>query len=483
MSYVGIIPIEEDLTEEDQDDLSRQLEEFRCVPIFLTKKLRQAFYEGFCHKALWKLVHNWVDIYGERTSRWWDEQEHVNQYQSFLNVNSIFAQAIVEEYSEGDMIWVNGHELSLVSSYVLRKATTATIGLFVHTPFPSSEIFRTLSVREDLLRGMLNCDQIGFHSFEYARHFLTCCRRVLDLKDRTERKGFSVVEYQGRDVRVTVAHANIESRLVTAKLAEPQCKAVCSALRQELQLEGHIVIGGIERLELMQGITNKLLGYEQFLSAHPTWVGRIVLVQYGVRCAERGSDYEKTRAEVRELVSRINRRYTGSSDGGIRPVVIYREVGRDLSFEERCALWKSSDILLVCPRREGLNLLPFEYLSSRPTFGVIGTDEVPGVLLLSEFCSSSRVLSGAIKFNPYHTQSVSNALKEALDLSDEEKYARWGSCYEWVQNNSASLWAERVLSDLKNARKNPVEFAYEVRSGGSLCRRCCCCVGLFFFFF
>jgi trehalose 6-phosphate synthase/phosphatase len=214
MSYVGLIPMDDaDLTVEEQEDLRRQLQPFRCTPIFLKKEQRLLFYEGFCHKALYKLVHNWVDIYGQRTTRWWDEVEHVNQYQSYLAVNAIFAQAIVEEYSEGDMIWVNGHELCLVSSYVLRKATTATIGMFVHSPFPSSEIFRTLSVREDILRGMLNCDQVGFHSFEYARHFLTCCRRVLSLQDHTERKGFSVVRYQGRDVRITVAHANIESRL------------------------------------------------------------------------------------------------------------------------------------------------------------------------------------------------------------------------------------------------------------------------------
>jgi trehalose 6-phosphate synthase/phosphatase len=218
MSYVGLVPMEgdaEELTLEEQDDLRRQLEPFRCTPIFLKKSQRLAFYEGFCHKALWKMVHNWVDIYGLHTTRWWDEDEHINQYQSYLAVNAIFAQAIVEEYSEGDMIWVNGHELCLVSSYVLRKATTATIGIFIHSPFPSSEIFRTLSVREDILRGMLNCDQIGFQSYEYARHFLTCCRRVLDLKDHTERQGFSVVRYQGRDVRITVAHANIESRLGT----------------------------------------------------------------------------------------------------------------------------------------------------------------------------------------------------------------------------------------------------------------------------
>ena len=234
------------------------------------------------------------------------------------------------------------------------------------------------------------------------------------------------------------------------------------------------------------GITNKLLGYEHFLSEHPSWVGRIVLVQYGIQCKHRGEDYDKTRVEVAKLVTRINRRYTGSSDGGRRPCVIYREVtATALSFEDRLALWKATDIMLVCPRREGLNLLPFEYLSSRPTFGA--STEKPGVLLLSEFCSCCFVLSGAIKFNPYHTQSVSRAINDALHLSDEEKDERWRDCYDWVQQNPVSLWAERVLLDLKNARKNPMEFAYEVSSprcknvalvlwvAANVCCCCCCC--------
>ena len=399
----------------------------------------------------------------------------MEQYQSFLAVNAIFAKAIVEEYSEGDMIWVNGHELSLVSSYVLRKATTANIGIFIHTPFPSSEIFRTLSKREDILRGMLNCDQIGFHSFEYARHFLTCCRRVLDLKDHVCKQGFSVVEYQGRDVRITVAHANIESRLVTSKLSEPYCKQVILQFKEKHNLKGRVVISGIDRIELMQGITNKLLGYEQFLAEHPSWVGRIVLLQYGIQCKERGLDYLKTKIEITNIVERINRRYTGSNDGGRTPVVIYIEVPSMLHFEARCALWRSTDILLVCPRREGLNLLPMEYLSSKPMFNTSSEeiDDKPGVLLLSEFCSSCRVLSGAIKFNPYHTQSVSNAINDALNLNEEEKYARWHSCYSWVQHNPASLWTERVLLDLKNSRKDPTQFSYEGMGMGPRYRMTC----------
>ena len=123
--------------------------------------------------------------------------------------------------------------------------------------FPSSEIYRTLSVREDVLRGMLNCDQIGFQSYEYARHFLTCCRRVLGLKFRTCRQGFSAVEYQGRDVRVTVAHACVDARLVHLALAAPKTQRACAALVASLRLDGRVVIAGIDRLEALRGITQQ----------------------------------------------------------------------------------------------------------------------------------------------------------------------------------------------------------------------------------
>jgi trehalose-6-phosphate synthase len=449
-----------------QDELARVLStDYACFPIFLQGDTRASFYDNYCHKALWPTVHNNVDLTkGEHTTRFFNGLQHNEQYSAYRTVNSKFAKAVVEQYSDGDLIWVHDFHLALVPSFVLRKVQHATIGMFWHSPFPSSEIFRTLSVREDILRGILNCDQVGIHSYEYCRHFLTCCRRVLGLKYRVCKGGYWTVEYMGRDVRVTVAHACIDSALVAQRIASTSCKAAVTkvlglihpehytkntkngASTTQILREVRKVIGGIDRLESMCGIPEKMRGYEMFLAQNPSWVGRVVLVQIGLSVPERGADYENTRVEVAQLAARINRRYTGSADGGAAPVVIYSEMAR-AGYDDRLALWRCADVMCVCSKREGFNLLPFEYICSRPRVGAmrslveedeetddgssgddadgerkrsgaskrraadgdtpLGSDpDTPGILLLSEFTSCCRVLSGALKVRRFFFRLV-----------------------------------------------------------------------------
>ncbi|CAN0083615.1 unnamed protein product, partial [Hapterophycus canaliculatus] len=134
--------------------------------------------------VLWPVFHHVVDVYGDHVMRFFTPDTLAELWQCYANVNRRFRDKIVEVYNEGDLIWVHGFHLLLLPSFLTRVLRTARVGLFLHTPFPSSEIFRTLPFREDLLRGMLNADQqIGFHLFEYARHFLTCCKRILGLNE------------------------------------------------------------------------------------------------------------------------------------------------------------------------------------------------------------------------------------------------------------------------------------------------------------
>lgn len=133
---------------------------------------------------------------------------------SYNAVNRLFAEVVVQCFNEGDLVWIHGFHLLILPSYLSRRIPMAKVGLFLHTPFPSSEIFRTIWCREDLLRGMLNADQVGFHLFEYARHFLTCCRRLLGLNygmiPDTAGGHALAIDTNGRHVAVTSIHAGIE---------------------------------------------------------------------------------------------------------------------------------------------------------------------------------------------------------------------------------------------------------------------------------
>ena len=160
-------------TEEDErESLAEKLQEFDSVPVFLEPEMQRTFYFGFCRAFLWPTLHNVIK----------DRRFSQKVWRAYCWVNKKFADKVIEVFEPSDHVWVHDYHLLLLPTSLLRKLHTPRVGLFLHTPFPSSEIFRTISVRDELLRGMLNCDLIGFHLFEYARHFLTCCKRMLGLE-------------------------------------------------------------------------------------------------------------------------------------------------------------------------------------------------------------------------------------------------------------------------------------------------------------
>lgn len=90
---------------------------------------------------------------------------------------------VVQDVQDGDLVWVHDYHLMLLPAMVREllgnTKKNVKVGFFLHTPFPSSEIYRILPVREKLLEGVLACDLIGFHTYDYARHFLSSCSRIL----------------------------------------------------------------------------------------------------------------------------------------------------------------------------------------------------------------------------------------------------------------------------------------------------------------
>ena len=235
-------------------------------------------------------------------------------WSSYNTVNRQFAEKIVQCFNEGDLVWIHGFHLLILPSYLTRKIPMAKVGLFLHTPFPSSEIFRTLWCREDLLRGMLNADQVGFHLFEYARHFLTSCRRLLGLNygmipDASGGHTLAV-DTNGRHVGVTSIHAGVEPPVLTQILTHSSTVEKAASIRDRMQ--GKHIFCSIDRLESLKGIPLKLLGLERFLRRCPEWIGNVVLYQVGISAFERGEDYTLTKNEVVKLTDKINREWPGT---------------------------------------------------------------------------------------------------------------------------------------------------------------------------
>jgi len=466
------------------------LRPFHCVPVWVDPTLFGQMYNGFCKSVLWPVLHNVTSVYSHRpddntvtgsmnapdegveaqfSEYSMDDVEQgpihggrgreAELWGAYNTVNRRFAEVVVQCFNEGDLVWIHGFHLLILPSYLTRRIPMAKVGIFLHTPFPSSEIFRTLWCREDLLRGMLNADQVGFHLFEYARHFLTCCRRLLGLNygmiPDSSGGHTLAIDTNGRNVAVTSIHAGVEPPVLNQILTHSSTVEKASSIRERVQ--GRHIFCALDRLESLKGIPLKLLGMERFLRRCPEWVGKIVLVQIGISAFERGDDYFQTKNEVERLVQKINDQWPGT--------VQFQECQESaMGLQQRMALLRAADTVVVTAIRDGLNLLPLEFtIAHQDAMTELGKKDgrKRGLCILSEFSSCTRVMRGALHVNPWKVSEIANAFNQAINIGEDERLRRISIASEFVTRVTTQRWALAVMLDLKGVHKNinPVQFS------------------------
>ncbi|XP_078168037.1 putative alpha,alpha-trehalose-phosphate synthase [UDP-forming] 7 [Carex rostrata] len=445
--YIGSLKVDVDPTE--QDDVAQALlERFKCVPAFLPPDLHERYYQGFCKQHLWPLFHYMLPFsahHGGRFDR--------GLWESYVLANKLFFQKVVEVINpEDDYVWIHDYHLMALPTFLRRRFNRLRIGFFLHSPFPSSEIYRTLPVREEILKALLNCDLIGFHTFDYARHFLSCCSRMLGIEYQSKR-GYIGLDYFGRTVGIKIMPVGIHMGQVQSVLHLPDREWRVAELRQ--QFEGQTVLLGVDDMDIFKGINLKLLAFEQMLRMHPKWLGRAVLVQIANPARGRGRDLDEVQAEIKESCKRINDEF---GQDGYKPVVF---IDRDVSSVERIAFYTVAECVVVTAVRDGMNLTPYEYIVCRqgiPSLGSGSESEVDGprrsMLVVSEFIGCSPSLSGAIRVNPWNIESTAEAMNEAVSLSDAEKQLRHEKHYRYVSTHDVAYWARSYLQDLERSCKD-----------------------------
>ncbi|ETI34244.1 trehalose-phosphatase [Phytophthora nicotianae] len=487
--------------------LEKQLLALRCVPVFLDPPVAHRYFQGFCKGVLWPVFHNVVDVYnsaelqldceeqeakgkflwfGEKKeessgikSAWcdpvsWNPAAQDMCWSDYCSVNRTFARRVVESYHTGDLVWLHDFHFLMLPSYLLRRLRTALVTMYLHVPFPSSEIFRCLAMRTEILRAMLCADHIGFLVFEHARHFLTSCKRLLGLDYKTCPNGMLVIEYNGRKIHISCSHVEPDVTHLHEMLDQNVADVNGAALDFAADVKNaitagrdpdqrRIVIGSVDRLEGLTAIPLKLRAFDRFLATHPEKRGSVVLVQIGITLDSRPNDYHRTRDNVLKFTEEINRRY--APPGG---VVVYFEEKRKTTCAERVILWRMCDIYLDTCVRGGLSLLPFEYMiaqhrniqsksrhstgwsSPRGNLDVSGLDRSFGLMIVSEFSAYSRILSGSLAVNPWKTDDMVAAFAKACGMSYYEKHNRFYMNYKFLVGRSDSTpWGERLLGDVE----------------------------------
>lgn len=459
IKFVGRVG-DADVPLEEQHHVELLLREFNCYPVFVGAEEAKLYYEDYCKQTLWPTFHNVVDVYSPvdvvldvtaqqeqaPTAQFWNPGWQKVAWQAYANVNQLFAHKICELYEQGDVIWVQDYHLLLTPSYIVRKLRAANVGLFLHVPFPSSEVFRTLSMRKELLRGMLNADHIGFHLFEYARHFMSACRRILGLSYEPILRGQLGIDYGGRRIAVTCSHMAIDVQRVEDTLANDDVREAVVSLRQKYRDKK--IFSGCDTIERLKGIPSKMLAFDGFLSRCPDFIGKAVLIQKGIHRRGRVTDYLQSKKEIELAVQAINSKYRDLAKG---TVIDYEEVD-EFPYKDRLALWRVTDVQITTVLRDGLNTAPFEYIATHKTS--------PGVLIMSEFSGSSRLLSGALTVNPWELDQVIDALRDAVYMPANEREHRRNCDFQFVSANPPRRWAQCVLTDIVNARKKEESFVY-----------------------
>ncbi|KAM3302197.1 alpha,alpha-trehalose-phosphate synthase [Capsicum chacoense] len=413
--------------EAGQRALTKALAEKRCIPVFLDEEIVHQYYNGYCNNILWPLFH-YLGLPQE--DRLATTRSFQSQFAAYKRANQMFADVVNEIYEEGDVVWCHDYHLMFLPRCLKDYNSQMKVGWFLHTPFPSSEIHRTLPSRSELLGAVLAADLVGFHTYDYARHFVSACTRILGLEGTPEG-----VEDQGRLTRVAAFPIGIDSERFIRALEVHEVQEHIKDLKE--RFAGRKVMLGVDRLDMIKGIPQKILAFEKFLEENPYWRDKVVLLQIAVPTRTDVPEYQKLTSQVHEIVGRINGRF------GTLTAVPIHHLDRSLDFHALCALYAVTDVALVTSLRDGMNLVSYEFVACQ--------ELKKGVLILSEFAGAAQSLgAGAILVNPWNITEVAASIGQALNMSAEEREKRHRHNFLHVTTHTAQEWAETFVSELND---------------------------------
>jgi trehalose 6-phosphate synthase/phosphatase len=413
------------------DEASRKMKPsaYTYLPVLLYKEQYEHYYNGFSNSVVWPLFH-YFPSFAEYRPEYYDH---------YLLANEHFLEVIVRHARPGDTVWIHDYHLMPLAQMIRQRKPEITIGFFLHIPFPSYEIFRMLPRKwqQRILQGLIGADLIGFHTMDYASHFLQSIQLVLGLDNDRH-----VLQHDNRLIKVDVFPISIDYVHFNRAFDDDNVVTLRKSLVQKLN--GQKIIFSVDRMDYTKGVHNRLKAYELFLDGHPEYLNKVVFVMVIVPSRDTISKYAERKRMIDELVSGINGRI-----GNVHwQPVIYRY--NHLSFEEMVALYSACNLALITPLRDGMNLVAKEFVASRR--------DKKGVLIISEMAGAARELTDALCINPNDIIELAGAIKLALEMPEEEQRKRMDAMQRRVAHYNVQTWAEDFVSELRNIRQKQEAF-------------------------
>lgn len=412
----------------EKEKVTEELHKENMHPIFLTETEIKEFYEGFSNETLWPTFHyfNQYVVYNEQL------------WEAYLQVNQKFCNEVLKHVDPGDTLWIHDYQLLMLPELIRQKRPEVSIGFFLHIPFPSYEMFRTLPWREEILKGMLGADLIGFHTYDDMRHFMSSVSRLTGIS-----AGQGQIEHDRRKIVVDSFPMGIDYN----KYAEA---AASEKTRQKIEtFSGSLgkfrLILSIDRLDYSKGIPQRLKAFELFLEKYPQYRQKVSLIMIVVPSRDNVPKYKELKEEIDEMVGRINGNF-----GRVAWTPIHYFY-RTYSLESLSAFYCMSDVALVTPMRDGMNLVCKEYIASKL--------DKKGVLILSEMAGSSKELSDAILINPSDINKLIEALHKALTMPEQEQVKRNTEMQRSLQRYNIHHWVKLFMDRLEGLKEHQQSFA------------------------
>ena len=426
------------VTKGDRPAIERMLtQEYGSHPVFMAEHVSDRYYEGFSNRSIWPIFHS-LPTYAKFSLLEWE---------AYKKASELFAEKVLEIYKPGDTIWIHDYHLLLLSQRLRERLPRATIGFFLHIPFPHYDIFRLMPQHREILESMLALDLIGFHTHDYAQSFLGCLRRILG-HDNT----LGQIMIANRIVQVDVFPMGIDFQKYSTAPRDPALEGEIEKIRR--RMGSRKIVFKVSRLDYTKGIPQSLRAIRTFFHRYPQWHEKIVFVLVVVPSRERVERYAALKREIDELVGHIN------SEFGTLDWTPIRYIYRSLAFGELIGLYHCADIALVTPLRDGMNLIAKEYLAVK--------EDNTGVLILSEMAGAAKELVEALQVNPNSEEEICEALYVALSMSVEEQQRRNRPMRQRLETHDIHQWTRRFfarLREIKEASAHLEVKQFDARAG------------------
>ncbi|OJV64396.1 MAG: bifunctional alpha,alpha-trehalose-phosphate synthase (UDP-forming)/trehalose-phosphatase [Clostridiales bacterium 38-18] len=416
----------EELGAEDHKVINEKLiEAYKCIPVSLSQNEIDQYYFGFSNSTIWPLFHYFNNYVSHNQSQW----------EAYKAVNVKFYETIKPYINEGDVIWIHDYQLMMLPGLIRENHPNVKIGFFLHIPFPSYEIFRTVMWREAILKGILGADLIGFHTYDYVRHFLSSARRLLGCEHHLNQ-----ITYDERYIRVDVFPMGIDYDFFTKQFNDEEYDRKISEI--EASLYSQKMILSIDRLDYTKGIPERIKAFRRFLELNSEYMGKVRLTLIVAPSREAVDSYKELLKEIQILVSETN-----GELGTInwQPIIFFFQA---FSQKELIAFYRKADLLLVTPIRDGMNLVVKEYIAART--------DLKGMVVISETAGAASELGEYFIVNPNDIDEIASAIKDALEMLPADRITINKTMHKRLKRYNVKFWAEEFMNTLTSIDPDPI---------------------------